>query len=506
MFNYFSHKFWVLKRRLVPPEDVAGIEVTDAFLRLLLLDPERLNIVSAAQINLPKGTILSGKVQSLSNLEVAFRKLKNAAGQAFSTHPLAILALPPADFFTHLISLPDIPEESFEEAARLNAAQLSPIKMQDAYFDWQNLGVNLETLERELYIAVAAKDIINPYLEATKRAGIDIIAVEPASLGLIRVFNYFVTSENKKDAFLLIRVSSDGMDFVITKEGKPFFSYFFFWQEIPEAAGGKIAVDDFKVVTRRGIAKVFSFFTTRYKEQLINAAIIAPIFQQELVSVLKEEFGMKVAGYRFPFLNEAHLPETWAGALGAALRGIMPRAEDKIVSLMPLGTEELFRRSQLESYINFWGKVFATAFSLFIIVFAAIFIFAAGVKKNTVETLEAQQKSGSVRIAQELTQKAKEFNQLVSAVRLIESQERGVINELKPIVEAASNKIIIRQLSIFIETKEIRIFAFSSSRQGAVEFSNLLSKSGKFSKVDLPLAFVRDVPGGVEFTVNILML
>lgn len=500
--GHHINPLWLLRRRLVPPEEVAGIEITDAFCRLLLLDPETLNVLAAAETRLPPGTIAGGKVQSLANLEAAFRALKNGAGAAFSHNPIAILSLPPAIFFTHVLSLPDIPEESFEEAARLNATQLSPIKMQEAYFDWQNLGVNLETLERELYIAVASRDAIDPYLEAARRAGIDIVAVEPGSLGLIRVFTYFVTAADKHAAFLLTRVSSDGMDFVIAKEGKPFFSYFFFWKDVPEAAAGAMTGEGFKTVTRRGVAKVTSFFTTRYKEPLVNAALFAPIFQAELAAVLKDEFGMKVAGYRLPVFRGAPLPETWTGVLGAALRGIVPRGEDTVVSLMPVGTEELFRRKQVAAYVAFWGKTIAAMLSLFIVVFAGIFALAASMRKNVIETLSVQRRSENAVAAENLARKAREFNELVANALLAESREEVVADELRAIAEAAGTDVIIRQLSIFAENKQMRLTAFGRDRAAALAFTRELAASGKFMEVDLPLAFVRDIPGGVEFNVT----
>lgn len=498
----FRKKLWLIKRRLVPPEEVAGIEITEASLRLLLLDPITLNIETAAEVGLPAGTISAGQVKSLANLAAALRDLKAAAGPVFAHHPSAVLALPPSLFFTQVLSLPDIPEENFAEAARLNAIQVSPIKISEAYFDWQNLGANLETLERELFIAVADRGAIDSYLEAARRAGIDVVAVEPWSLGLTRTFMYFASAHDKRVAFLINRISSDGVDFVVVKDGKSFFSHFFFWQDTPEARGGQISADAFRAIARRGIAKVSSFFTTRHKDPLASAVIFTPFFQDELAAVLRDEFGMKVAGYRFPVLKGETLGETWAGALGAALRGIIPRGDDTIVSLMPIGTEELFRRKQISVYAAFWGKVFAAGLMLFTIVFALVFVFAENFRQGFVENLEVKRRSEGGALAEDLTRRATEFNELVSRVRQAETRERFFIEESRSVIVSAARDIDIRQFSIFGDARQLRLIAFAADRGKAAEFRARLEATGKFREIDLPLALVRSVPGGVEFTVT----
>lgn len=498
----FGRKIWLLRRKLVPPEEVAGIDITDAFARLILLDPGTLNITAAAEVKLLPGTVRSGRVESHANLVAALQQLKTSAGTAFSHNPVAILSLSPELFFTHVLSLPDIPEENFKEAARLNAIQLSPIKMQEAYFDWQNLGVDTGTLERELFIAVAPRAAIDPYLEAARRAGIDIIAAEPSSLGLVRVLTYFVTAPDKRAAFLLASVSSDGMDFVVAREGKPFFSHFFSWKDVPEARAGRIDKDGFKTVTRRGISKVLMFFTTRHKEQLASAAPFSPIFQEEIVAVLKDEFRMKVAGYRLPIFGGKALTETWVGALGSALRGIIPRGQDTIVSLMPVGTEELFRRRQASAYVEFWGKAFAAVCAFFIVVFSGLFALSANVRQDVIRALAVQQRSEAVIAAGDLTERAEEFNAFVENVLQAELLERSGAQELSIIAELAGERIEIQQIILSIEGNHIQVRAFALNRREALEFKNRLDVSGRFSKVDFPLAFVREVPGGVEFAIT----
>lgn len=497
-----SHRWWLLKRRLVPPEEVAGLDITDSFCRLVLLDPATLNIAAAAQAKIPPGTVVAGRVKAPANLVSALRQVRQTAGPAFSSHPVAILSLEPPLFFTHVLELPEIPESSFEEAARLNATQLSPIRLRDAYFDWQNLGVNLETFAREIYIAIAARSDIDPYLDAARRAGIDIVAVEPSSLGLVRMLTYFVTAADKRQAYLLIYVFSDGMDFVIAKEGKPLFNHFFFWRDISETKDGRMTVDDFEKVTRQGIAKVSAFFLTRHKESISNVVIFTPLFQKELTAMLRDEFQMKVAGYRFPIYNSSPIPETWVGALAAALRGVIVRAEDVMVSTMPLGTEELFRRRQIRVFASFWSKTIAAVFLFLAFVFAGLFGLAANLKTNLSDNASVQRRSENTIESVRLLREAEEFNALVEAAKSAESQEERLVEELRALSEATSPSVSYQNISLSGDERSVIIRAIATSRAEAVAFKGRLEKTGKFEKIDLPLGAIFDTVGGVSFTVN----
>lgn len=502
MFN-FSHRWWLLKRRLVPPEEVAGLDITDSFCRLVLLDPATLNITAVSQVKIPPGTVVAGKVKSIANLVSALRQVRYDAGPGFSGHSVAVLSLPPPLFFTHVLELPDIPESSFEEAARLNAAQLSPIRFRDAYFDWQNLGVNLETFAREIYIAIAAKTDIDLYLEAARQAGIDIVAVEPSSLGLIRILTYFVTAADKRQIYLMIHVSSDGMDFVVVKEGKPLFNHFSFWRDISEIKDGRMTVSDFDKVTRQGIAKVSAFFLTRHKEFLSNAVIFTPIFRDELFAMLRDEFQMKVVGYRLPAHNSAPLSETWIGSLGSALRGIIARSEDVIVSVMPVGTEELFRRRQFRAFASFWGKALAAILLFFIFVFGGLFVFSANMEKDLLETIAVQKRSEIVGEMARLKLKAQEFNALVEALKYAESRDERWVEEMRILSAAAGLSVFYQTISISKGPPAVfAIRAISADRAEAIAFRDRLAASGSFEKIDIPIASIFDTTGGISFIVN----
>ena len=75
------------------------------------------------------------------------------------------------------------------------------------YFDFQNLGVNQKTRQREFLIGIASKNKLNAYLEAFQRSNFQPLAIEPERLSILRDFQYFSRTVEKNAANLIIYFS-----------------------------------------------------------------------------------------------------------------------------------------------------------------------------------------------------------------------------------------------------------------------------------------------------------
>jgi hypothetical protein len=216
---------------------------------------------------------------------------------------------------------------------------------------------------------------------------------------------------------------------------------------------------------------------------------------------------MDVAGHRFPLFKGAPLPDTWAGALGTALRGIIPRGEDTIVSLMPVGTEALFREKQLAAFASFWGKTVAAVLTLTVVVFTGIFALAASMRKHLIETLAVQRRSENVVVAQSLSDRAKAFNELVERVREALTKRRTGEDQLKFLFDmAAGTSVTLERISVQLDTNYLEIHARAPDRAAALAFKNKFDASGKFSSVDFPIASIIETPPtGVTFVINLTL-
>jgi|GEM_PF-5705202 len=504
MGKFFPFSFTELT--LLPTEEVAGLDITDSACRLVLLSRKGLAVRASSEALIPAGAIAAGEVKNEARLAETLLVLKKQAGPHFAKHPAAIVSLPAAIFYTHVLDLPEVPEESYEEAARLNALQISPINIDDSYFDWQNLGVDLKTLEREFLIAVALKSKINPYLEALRQAGIEPLAIEPSSLGLVRLLSYFAATAEKNSPHIITHIGKDGLNFVLTKEGKPFFDRYAYWSEISEAKDRAVSRQDFERIVTRETAKLLHFYRTHHKEEVTQAALLSPLLKTELAEALQRAFKLKAVGLRLPSTDHEPLSDLWAGALGAALRGIIPRADDNIVSLMPTGTEATYARLRFHAFASLWTKIGIGTLAGLLMLVAGTTAVLVGLRDNLAETLGEVQRTSSAAEIEALQTRAAEFNALVTAITQAETHVVALSPAMTALAESSeANRARIDRLTFVVSAKEIRLLGFAPNRQAALDFKKALEDTKLFANIELPLGSFSDVSGGVNFAVNLTL-
>lgn len=491
-----------LIRKLVPAEEIAGIEITDSAVRLAMLSVSDLRVLVRGEVLIPQGIISSGEVKRIGELTKVFQDLRRQAPY-FSKNPLAVLTLPSSSFFIHLLSIPEVAEGTYGEAARLNATQLSPIKLEDAYFDWQNVGVNLKTQERELLIGVASESRINPYLLASRQSGITPVAVEPNSLSLLRLLNNFAPVFEKTAPHLIIYISQDGLNLLIGREGKPLFDEFLFWRDIPEAKDGKVSRDDFESVLLREVKRLINFYTAHYEENIRYIVFLSPTLKNELAKILSDIFKVEVLGLRFPAFGGVAIGDLWAGALGAALRGVIPRKSDTIISLMQPGTEEAYAQTRAVNFVSLWAKVTSgvlLGLSLAVAIAAGV-IFQLD-ERLTLSYTVLQAAPPSREIA-EIEKEVAAFNQLVNSAFEAEKSSTQWSGWLEPIVVASGRDILFDRISISALASEIRMQVRSKDRSSALSFKKKLEEAKIYSRIDLPIASFVPTADGIAFTITV---
>jgi len=126
-----------------------------------------------------------------------------------------IVSLPSADFYTNLLSLPDLEEERFKEAVIFNTQMVAPLPLEETYFDWEDWGGSVKENEREVFIALGIKKQLDPYLDILSQAGFKIVAVEPWALSLVRFLDTF---GEKNQPVLSIALRPEGIEFYFKRK------------------------------------------------------------------------------------------------------------------------------------------------------------------------------------------------------------------------------------------------------------------------------------------------
>ena len=496
-------------RRLVPEEEFGALEIGEKNIRYILFSKYDLKPRMFAEVKLEPGVVVKGELKNKAGLVSALNEMKKAArcdGSKGSCSPI-VVTLSSADFFFNVIELPDVPEASYDEAVRLNLLQATPISLDSAYFDWQNLGVNLKTLQREFLIGVASRSKIDAYLECFNQVGFEPLALESRSLSLLRNFNYFSQTIEKAITLLMMEIGDDGISFLVGKSGKLFFDFYLFWDEVPEARDKKITREDLETILSREVLRIIEYFSLHGQEQILHFSLFSPVLKKELEEFLAQKFNLRNVAIDLPTVNGDKAPDVYAGLIGAGLRGsLIPREFDDIVSLLPEGTEKIYKDKQVLSFVSLWSKISIAGVLGSVIVLGSTFFIVAAEKNKTFDQLNSLRTLPELNEVNQLNKEAEECNKIIGQISNIEKNYKNWSSFLGPILEAAeSQNISISRLSLTESSNQIKMKARAQNQKNALDFQKAVSENAVFSGVEIPLSSFSQTPQGVDFEVTMTL-
>jgi Tfp pilus assembly PilM family ATPase len=493
--------------KLTPTEVFPALQITDKKIKYALFSSYDFSIKNFSEIELPQGTIVKGEVKNIANLTSALNNLKNSLNSKNKKDYKiqCLVSLQSSVFFLRTLEIPDVSDISYEEAVKLNLPQISPIEVKDAYYDFQNLGVNQKTKQREFLIGIASKNKLNDYLEAFKRTNFQPLAIEPESLSILRDFQYFSRTVEKNATNLIVYFSADGLMLLITKEGKLLFDYYLYWNDIEEAQDGQITSSDLQSLLTREIRRVLEFYYLRSGENIAYFSFISPFLKEELAQFISTKLNLKEIKIVFPEFNYPVLQnktkDDYAGLIGIGVRStLISRSNDNYLSVTSQDTTEIYKNFQLNSFISLWGKIIAFTLLGLTCILAGVYGVLSYDKNQAEESLSNISNASQVVQFQNLQENAKEFNFLLDQLEKISQSAKSSSEYLAPIIEnASSNGIVIKRFNFASGNKNIIIQASASSQSAALNYKSQLEASGVFEKVDLPLSSFSQNPQGVDF-------
>jgi len=498
----FNLKDW--QKLLIPEFTISAICIEDRMVRVFCFDKKIDKITKTGKYALPKGVIEEGILKKPEQLQSFFNSLKNKLWPK-EKNVWIILSLPSVNFFTNILNLPELDEDRFYEAIVFNTQMIAPLPMEESYFDWEDWGQSNKDEEREIFIALGIKKQINPYLEILKEVGFNVVAVEPLALSLAR-FNYEFVEKEKPT--LIIDLRAEGIEFIITEGKKLIFFDFDSWHEIfGKEIPPKITTDLLKKHMGVEIPMLLNFYSLKRNKMIQQFVFLG--FNTQLVNVLIRWIQVQYQLSSLEIKLPTHLSKAsrdWFGVIGAALRGLIFRNEDIVVSLAPVGTERDYEQNHLLSIISLWSKVIITV--------GLVMVFLLGLLNNTFfrniqnQYYEAVMKSldpKTIEKESNLVQESKEFNELITKFIQIQKYEVDWKEKLEIIFkEAGSSTVNIKRVLVSAApANNITIQGEASKKALIVNFKDALDKSNLFSDISLPLSALVDTPQGVTFNLSI---
>ncbi len=175
---------------LRPYSNAMGLDVSDQVVRMVQLVPAgkgfKLRSISARP--LPEKAIVEGEIRDQEAVSAVLREL---IAKPLHKHPssrAAVVCLPERKTFTKIIEVALEPATPFTASLQQGLVQNIPMKIDEAYVDWQYVSPPQpgDKVVRVI-VSVAPQLLVEGYIAACKGAGIIPIVFEPESAALSRI-------------------------------------------------------------------------------------------------------------------------------------------------------------------------------------------------------------------------------------------------------------------------------------------------------------------------------
>mgnify|MGYP003737802289 CR=1 FL=1 len=499
--------FEKIKKILIPKEEIGAIEINNRVVKAFYFSNNgTLNVKASAILPIENSTINNGYVQNEVALIKTLTELKKQISKHKKISPYIILSLPAQNFFTSILAIPKLSDKSsFEEAIKLNLRLKSPIPLDNAYLDWEDVDDKGDINSDIIFSAVGDKTNINKYLSCLNKAGFKVIAVEKPSLGILRFIKNFATIP--ADQYLVINIDRDGIDLIVSDNNNLIFYDFSNLTEVAKYdLDHNLSSQDFLIFLNKKVGQVINFCQARQNTCLKKFFLfsIIPGIKNEILNSLTTNFNLEPVTLKNE--NIIQVAEEWYSVMGSAIRGTIDRSKDKIVSLMQTGTETDYIQNQVINYISLWTKVISTVFiSLYIVLYFLFTLFLQPFENSS--TTQNKIISGDQKVLHEkvkvLEAKAENFNN--SVIRLSSIGNKKTNWETKiDFVFSLAKKNQINILGIFIsnETKAVTLQGSSPTQTKIGNFKDDLENTKNFYNITSPLESIYSDGNNYYFSIK----
>lgn len=476
-------KILYLLEKLSSKPRIDGLEIHDGGLEYVFLEEQT---PRTAAVRLPPGVFENGKLKNPGQFSEALGRLHEIVAPDDPGKLLRVtIVLPEGLVYTQSFEIPNVGMEKLEEAVTLNLQMISPMPIEEANMSAQIIS---ETQDQyELIGAFTSRASIAELKNILTKAHFAPVAFECSAFALARLVRRFVKREIQ--SVLLFEISSDGLSLYILRERTLHFSYFRSWQSIRGDAQS-IPRELFDAVVVQETQKVVNFAVSKFGEGPAELWLMAGGFEKEIAEVLGNNFPFKIS----PFIlgSYQNVTQPFYASLGAALRNW--EEEQKKFASISLGGEDLsdaLKEEQILNFIVLWRNIVVGVLAIMLVAFGFSATFLVKQSKLLTQTASSFIPGGAGKDYAMLSERADEFNKLVSAIREVKGSAlpwQPLLFHLLSVMD--EQKVLLRTIEVQSLYDPIRLSATAPDYQAVTKFKNALSNDPKFKNIDLPLTQV----------------
>ena len=463
---------------------MAGLEISDDFIRVALLSVDKkdgftIKAEAVGEAVLPEGVVFGGEVNDGAALARALSGLLKGLKKPVR---YAIISVSPAGVYNKIFLFPkSVSGEKLEESMKLTVGFSLPMGADEVYLDWEKTS---EDSQSEIFLAETKKTNMDGFLAALHAAELKAVAAEFYPMSLSRVVDC-----RAGETILAVKPEKSGTGFAIIKDRSVRFSRFVpYNRENPE---------DLAEEARR-IVDFYESNAPNYQrepergEVVSRAAVIGDgAAVEEIISRLSEKLSFPAEKARLiPHL--AQMPDfgdgsRWLVVAGAAFRGLLPRSDDTLISLMPVGTEEAYEYHRAAAFSEFVSNVVVGVSALIAAAFIGVWLMTTSVQSGLAERIGRLEAVPIPRGDLELQERTEKLNALTGQLAVLAAQSPKWSVFLKELRKITSPGISVTNIVVSSPLEPFSISGIAVNREELNVFRKALENSGFFSDIAMPL-------------------
>ncbi len=380
--------------------------------------------------------------------------------------------------YVKVVSMPKMEISEIDSALRWHLDSHLPYAADEVYLDWKLIKEKEEGVE--VLLLAVVKDWADPYLEAVRMAGLEVLSLESSSVAIQRMFRL-----PEKNVLALIEVGKKRTTVLICQNGFVWSSSHFSIEE------GSVSDQTLKVLNyyqlKKGIEKLGGFLILGEEGNLGSKLSESLGIKQ---GEIRERWGLSREGYG-----------KYGVAVGVAMSELLAPESEKSINLIPKNTEDRLVQKSKEVSINRSLKIFCGG----LLVFSVMIWLAAGYLYQKEQSLVQKKKSLTTEILKVDKKSLEEINALPILLDSVEglAGDRSKYFELmKKVMDVAPKSLSVSRIDLDYVERKGKVVGFTSSREAMVEYRVGL-RDGGFLSLEIPLSSL-EKSSNFDFVINFL--
>jgi hypothetical protein len=491
--HFFQKILSLLRVRSV----VAGLEIGDDVLRLAYLDG---GIWKLHAVRLEPGVLESGKIKDRDRLFTALADLKTESkigGRNKKKKINVVVSMSSAHMYSQVFNLPILAGDALVKAVDLNLQMASPSEVSKTYSGWEVVGKDESIGRLDVLSAFVDRDIVDDMVQALFTVGFLAMAVEPRSIALTRILREKGAGIDSKKPYLFLDIDNIGIDFLVIRNGLPYFEYTNLWRDVADESG-EISLQKFEEELGTSLRQVINFYNQHWGEPLEAVIIAATTLHESIEKTVAANAAFPAV--RLTLEMGQPISSEWLVGIGCSLRGVGSKGEEGEISLLGVEWEDRFQEEQIFEFTRFWEVLMPIVFGILVVLFfvANSFVVATRVSIEADSGFSAHLGQTAEITAFEAS--TTQFNTLVTVAQSAENsvtKTSALLGAVQSTAEA--DGIMITHFSFSSTSTPASLSGSASSEDRVIAFRNDLGSVNNISGITLPPASLQNNGGAYTF-------